>query len=504
MKFISSMMQPSNESSSHISGRIPGETPSGTPSETLSGIIHHTHEDESEEELPESIDRFWDMNQNDNIDEITTFHDSINRNSFRIEDHNDPQLQVISQNTLEHAYNGNFLNSLSNISSTPIIHKKKLEIRKRNTNIRDKVSQFFKKLQPKSKSSHDSKSCEIISSDCSSTSSLSNRNSRLDLNDLDGFNETIFCQSFNDSRSTGRFRNIQIYEHTKRKALELITCNQDMPDLSLKIIGISVNGEICSSYSINNTVNPYNYVNPKDFTYETAIHISKLFLNKLDNTINTINDIDIQLVQADCLNVAYNLLAKGEVPLVLNMANPDHPGGGVENGATAQEETIFRRSNYFMTLLPEYYPLYLSEAILSQRVQIFKDHEYNMITPYNLSFIAVAAIQNPLIKSSENTPYRNITNSSNDYLNEEDRNIMRYKIYLIFITAIHFKYKSLVLTALGCGAFHNPPEAVAKLYYEAIAFFQAYFTSIHISIIDNERSNNFEIFKKILTGDPHN
>lgn len=37
-------------------------------------------------------------------------------------------------------------------------------------------------------------------------------------------------------------------------------------------------------------------------------------------------------------------------PLVLNMASPKRPGGGFRNGSAAQEENIFRRSNYFQVL----------------------------------------------------------------------------------------------------------------------------------------------------------
>jgi len=44
------------------------------------------------------------------------------------------------------------------------------------------------------------------------------------------------------------------------------------------------------------------------------------------------------------------MLNSGLNPGVLNLASRQNPGGGVLNGAGAQEENIFRRTNLFMSL----------------------------------------------------------------------------------------------------------------------------------------------------------
>ena len=59
--------------------------------------------------------------------------------------------------------------------------------------------------------------------------------------------------------------------------------------------------------------------------------------------------------------------------LVLNMASEYKAGGGVENGAMAQEEELFRRSNYFESLTPNLYPIKEFEAVYTKDVCIFKD-----------------------------------------------------------------------------------------------------------------------------------
>jgi uncharacterized protein (TIGR02452 family) len=56
------------------------------------------------------------------------------------------------------------------------------------------------------------------------------------------------------------------------------------------------------------------------------------------------------VINADCLETSEILLKAGFNPCVLNLASRRNPGGGVLNGASAQEESIFRRSNLFLSL----------------------------------------------------------------------------------------------------------------------------------------------------------
>ena len=58
----------------------------------------------------------------------------------------------------------------------------------------------------------------------------------------------------------------------------------------------------------------------------------------------------VEVVETDCMLEGIRLLDEGYRPAVLNMANRRTPGGGVLNGAGAQEETIFRRTNIFRSL----------------------------------------------------------------------------------------------------------------------------------------------------------
>ena len=71
----------------------------------------------------------------------------------------------------------------------------------------------------------------------------------------------------------------------------------------------------------------------------------------LAHHIPTINGETIVKVEnIDCLLAAEQMLKEGYHPAVLNMASRQNPGGGVQTGAGAQEENLFRRTSLFQSL----------------------------------------------------------------------------------------------------------------------------------------------------------
>ncbi|BCU03068.1 hypothetical protein [Pandoravirus japonicus] len=181
-----------------------------------------------------------------------------------------------------------------------------------------------------------------------------------------------------------------------------------------------------------------------------------------------------EVVGGDCLKAAIALKTeRGLNPAVLNMASSRRPGGGYKTGAAAQEENIFRRSNYFQSLEDPRridrqrqwrYPLDGLCGIYSPAVSVFRgpeDEGYPFLDrPVRLDFVAVAAIVRPQVRVLRDGAQR---------LGHADADLMRRKIALILDIALAHKHDSVVLGAFGCGAFGNPPDHVALLFREVLS-----------------------------------
>lgn len=231
----------------------------------------------------------------------------------------------------------------------------------------------------------------------------------------------------------------------------------------------------------------------------------------------------VAVVNGDCLEVGKSMLDEGLNPAVLNMANAFRPGGGVINGARAQEECIFRRSNLFMSLyrydsyhnlifetmtddfadfgmIEQGYPMDENfGGIYSGGVTVFKDGNYDrMEDAYQTAFISVAALN-----ISCAVRFRERDFLCDGLLNDEAIRITKNKIRTIYRIGVLHGHDSLVLGAWGCGAFGNPPEQMAQLFMEVLDEdeFKGRYKDIRFAIIEdhNSRGRNFLSFKNVIS-----
>jgi uncharacterized protein (TIGR02452 family) len=197
----------------------------------------------------------------------------------------------------------------------------------------------------------------------------------------------------------------------------------------------------------------------------------------------------------DSFDMARSMNNENGTIMVLNLASDVRPGGGVKKGSLAQEEDLFRKSNYYQATDEELYSgrLSLSEVIYSPMVHIIKDSEYKLLRePVVVSCLAVAALRNPKVHVNED--------GDSVYNKEVDLEIMKEKIDMIFKVAIYHGHLDLVLGALGCGVFNNPPKQVAMLFKNAISKYGNYFKRIGFAVLSKSTSNmNFQIFNDVLT-----
>lgn len=209
-------------------------------------------------------------------------------------------------------------------------------------------------------------------------------------------------------------------------------------------------------------------------------------LNEITIVLEEPTDTIVIVENQDTLNMALNFCNEGLNPLVLNMASKFKPGGGVETGKTAQEEVIFRRTNAFMTHPVEWYPLGVREVIYSPQVHIVKDSDYNFLDESEMktvSMLAVHAIKNPKLQDGS--------------FSEKDRELTEQKIESIFQAAHFHGHDSLVLGALGCGAYKNPVREILQIFQQMVKKYKGFFKKIGFAVlvIGETGQTNFDLFK---------
>ncbi|HOB26413.1 MAG TPA: TIGR02452 family protein [Bacilli bacterium] len=207
-------------------------------------------------------------------------------------------------------------------------------------------------------------------------------------------------------------------------------------------------------------------------------------LTMFKDIVNIINTDSVSAV------VEYSKLGK---TCVLNMASYKRPGGGVYNGARAQEECLFRCSNLIHVVPNSFYPLEENESLYTKDAIFFKDNNYEYMEPITCDVVTISAIN--LNENAKYDPVQNIK----DY-----RNVTKNKIRLMVSLAAQNGVKNLILGAWGCGVFKNDPKTMAQ-YFSEVLIGEGYsvdFDNIVFAIINDHNSvgNNFDIFNKEFNG----
>ena len=194
----------------------------------------------------------------------------------------------------------------------------------------------------------------------------------------------------------------------------------------------------------------------------------------------------------------------GEPPvLVLNLANPVNPGGGVRHGAKAQEEDLCRKSSLLLSLesrnASSYYKYNRSlhtymgsdAVIIHPQVEIIKDENGELLE--DTAVAAVMTCAAPMI------------NYGLEGMTQQQYEAMVYKrIAGMLKVAAYLGYRYLVLGAFGCGAFRNDARIVSDLFYRALKEFDYdgmkendMFRRIDFAVMDHSRSQyNFREFSR--------
>lgn len=209
------------------------------------------------------------------------------------------------------------------------------------------------------------------------------------------------------------------------------------------------------------------------------------------------------------LEAAEKYVKAGKKVCVLNFASAKTPGGGVVNGASAQEECICRCSTLYPCLNTEamwnlfYKPhrdngnaLHNNDCIYTPDVCVFKsDTDFpELIFETSWWKVNVLTCAAPKIreKHGETVVFGDGNHPEKITLHEFEQ-LLAVRIRRFFEIAALKGNEVLVLGAFGCGAFKNPPEIVAKIFYAVTQEYICYFDNIEYAVFHTE--NEIENYK---------
>ncbi|KAK0710394.1 hypothetical protein B0T21DRAFT_352602 [Apiosordaria backusii] len=201
----------------------------------------------------------------------------------------------------------------------------------------------------------------------------------------------------------------------------------------------------------------------------------------------------IQVINSDTLDAALSQIAAianddlyghHSYPAVVNFANDTTPGGGWLNGARAQEEAICYRSSLSLSLDKEkHYPISPDDktaaALYSPYVLIIRETEQagHKLVPFAdiaqdpkvVSVLTVPAVFSPRTKEFKLEDHRpGDPDKRVVFARDSERDLTKQKMRLVLRLAAAYRHRRIVLGALGCGVFRNPPEDVAHCWLEVL------------------------------------
>lgn len=200
---------------------------------------------------------------------------------------------------------------------------------------------------------------------------------------------------------------------------------------------------------------------------------------------------------------------------VHNFASASNPGGGVTNGASAQEECLCRCSGlYFCLNTPAMWdgfykphrdahdPIHNDDIIYTPGVTVFKTDKatpqlMNESEWYDVDVITCAA---PNLRDQPSNRYN--TGDGNKQVVMKDKELLALhekKLRRILEVVLSEGCDTVILGAFGCGAFQNNPEVVALANKNVIKDYLHAFKNIEFAVYCSPRDDrNFKIFERVL------
>lgn len=207
---------------------------------------------------------------------------------------------------------------------------------------------------------------------------------------------------------------------------------------------------------------------------------------------------------------------KGNHVAVHNFASATNPGGGVVNGAGAQEECLCRCSNlYFCLNTPDMWgmfytphraahdPIHNDDIIYTPDIVVFKtdtDRPELMECDdwYIVDVITCAA---PNLRETPSNRYNSGDGTRAVTLSDRELQVIHEKrLRRILDSAVMNHADTVILGAFGCGAFCNEPQVVATAAANVVRDYMYAFKNIEFAVYCRPSDDsNYRVFNSVLS-----
>jgi hypothetical protein len=198
----------------------------------------------------------------------------------------------------------------------------------------------------------------------------------------------------------------------------------------------------------------------------------------------------------------------GECFAVLNMANAYIPGGAYIEGAAAQEENMFRRTDCHFSLseqesdpIRDRYRPVMTELLEARCGRVYLDVHAPRICVRGPERSTDPDLGYRWLGAEEVFPFLELRAAAQDLRDGRpfDLTEARRRIAAQFDTLEEKGVQHVVFGAFGCGAFMNPADQIAALYRDEISTRANRFRVIAFAILDvGNGPDNFGPFQRVL------
>lgn len=191
------------------------------------------------------------------------------------------------------------------------------------------------------------------------------------------------------------------------------------------------------------------------------------------------SELHVQVFPGDWGEVTRALTNKhGVCFAVLNMANAYVPGGAYVEGAVAQEENMFRRTDcHFRVGDDEYdarldrYRPEMTSLLSAEDGVVYLDTQRPRVCIRGPEDRSRADLGYPWLAEDQVFPFFELRAAARDLRDGSsfDPRDTKRRVSAQLDTLRHYRIRHVVLGAFGCGAFRNPADGVARVYRDEIA-----------------------------------